>query len=874
MNTKKIFFTFLFLSLIVRAIYAEVHEVNSDFKWYPGHYALVDNAALDVYMQELQDYPVVRGIQKRYYWDEFEVSKGMYDFSVLISDLDYMESIGKYLVIQLQLQTFNNTIRSPAYIQTSLYEGGVYNMSGGGWHLRMWNDSVVARLHLLIDAIGKAVDSHPALALLNISESALGAPSEPSLQSGWSSRMNVGLTNLAGLAYPLRASFPFTPTISYCNATAPRVALFETTAMATGNGHGGPDHYIGAYEEKTNLVNTYNAAKRLSGIVPVGYGVQWHNFTRFGKTDAIIHPIQHYEFSKNVLGSNFMFWVKRDPYWKDVKALWSNLSFMADPAGGLKSDCPSMSPSNCNSPQGTVTPVSKELLVFDFKGSVTEDGKGLVIAQNNAQTAENIISMVPGSNYNWVQPINFHEGTLYLRAEIINQPKPKQMKLQFYVWQDNLLGDKEGIENSSGTGNVFGTTGTISTWSSSIPSLFRKDNVPLDWSRPRESYALVVKNSGGEPVWNLDGENWSGEIPSEWFPLSIRFTAVAVAKDQLFSGWDNYVRAGEYEVPPSVPSSSGELTGYWNFDQTEGNTLLDDSGNENHLTLTGTALQSEGYKGLSIKLDGGTNSMASIEDAALSENFPSVSKGSTVDSLTIASWIYLDAIEERSPILTKEAINNRGFEFGIKNGYMAVQIAKNETDVSRLENSGTQLLSKKWQHVAMTYEFISDGNSVIRLFLDGEENFSMNTSVGPLKNNTAPLRLGAYIWSSTYQRYFKGMIDEINVFSKVLSQPEIFSLMNSSVVSTKPYSSEKTKIEIYPNPVNSSTQILINLKENSQVSLKVLNTYGQELISLISELLPAGAHLIPFSGKNCLPDIIFLCFHSDEQQSIVSFVKK
>lgn len=870
----KLFYSFLVLSLFAGIASAENFKANSDYKWYPGHYALVDNPVLSNFMNEIQNYPVVRGIQKRYYWDELETSKDVYDFSGLISDLDYMDSNGKYLVIQLQLQTFNNTIRSPAYLQTPLYEGGVYNMSGGGWHLRMWNDSVVARLHRLIDALGKATDSHPALSLLNISESAMGAPSEPSLQSGWSSRVSASMTNLSGLAYPLRASFPSTPTISYCNATAARVALFEGTALATGNGHGGPDHYIGAYEESTNLVHSYDVAKRLSGTVPVGYGVQWHNFTRFGKTDAIIHPIQHYEFSRNVLGSNFMFWVKREPYWNDVKALWSNLSFMGDPAGGLKSECPSMAPSTCTPPQGTVSAVSKELLVFDFKGKVTEEGKGLVIAQNTANAPENIISMIPGSNLDWTQVVNFSDGTLHLRAEIIQQPKPKQMKLHFYVWQDALPGNEEKIENSSDAGDILGTTGNIHSWSSSIPSFIKKENVQVDWTRPRESYALVVKNSGGEPVWNLNGANWNGEIPSEWYPLSIRFTAVAVAKDHVFSGWDNYVRAGEYEVPPPDPSSSGELTGYWNFDQSDGNTLQDDSGNDNHLTLTGSALQSEGYKGLSLKLDGGTNSMASIEDAALSENFPSVSKGSTVDSLTIASWIYLDAIEERSPILTKEAINNRGFEFGIKNGYMAVQIAKNETDVSRLENSGTQLLLKKWQHVAMTYEFISDGNSVIRVFLNGEENFSMNTSVGPLKNNTAPLRLGAYIWSSTYQRYFKGMIDEINVFSKVLSQPEIFSLMNSSMVSTKPYSSIKTKIEVYPNPVNFSSHILINLEKNSQVSLKVLNTYGKELVSLISELLPAGKHSIPFSGKELSSGYYFLCFHSDKQQSIVSFVKK
>lgn len=876
----KLLFTFLFLSLFVRTASAGVSDYNTGYKWYPGHYALVDHTALDIFMQELQDYPVVRGIQKRYFWEDMEISKDQYDFSQIIADLSYVHSKGKLLVVQIQFKTFNNNHRPyPAYLLTSEYDGGIYEASGKGWNLKLWNVGVLNRFKALLLALGAATDSHPALALVNIAESAAGSPADKELLSNWTGLRNAFMNGLSGCGITMRAAFPNTPTISYFNSNPSDALLFEDVALSTGHGTGGPDVYIGAYEKELHLRHAYDYTQRVAGKVPIGYGVQWNNFIWVGASSAhadprgAVPPVEHYEFSKEVLKSNFMFWAKRDPYWKDVKALWSNLSFMGDPAGGLKSDCPSMAPSTCSPTQETITPVSQELLVFDFKGSVTEEGKGLVIAQNASQTTENRMPMVPGSNYDWTQPINFHEGTLYLRAEIIKQPKPKQMKLQFFVWQDNLQGDKEGIENSSATGDVLGTTGSIITWDSSIPSFFKKDNVTVDWSRPRESYALVVKNSGGEPVWDLNGANWNGEIPSEWYPLSIRFTAVAVAKDHVFSGWDNYVRAGEYEVPPSDPSSTGELTGYWNFDQMANHTILDDSGNENHLTISGSALQTEGYKGLSLKLDGKTNSMASIEDAALSENFPSGSKGSSVDSLTIASWVYLNAIQERSPILTKEAINNRGFEFGIKNGYLAVQISKNETDVSRLENSGTLLHPEMWYHVAMTYEFVTDGSSVIRVYLNGEEDFSMNHTVGPLKINTAPLRLGAYIWNSSFQRFFNGMIDEVYVYSKVLSQTEIYSLMNSSTVNINPYAAKKTKIELFPNPVNAYTQVVISLEKNANFTLKVFNISGQEMACLINELLPAGKHSIPFSGKELSPGYYFLSLRSDDNLSTIPFVK-
>ena len=46
----------------------------------------------------------------------------------------------------------------------------------------------------------------------------------------------------------------------------------------------------------------------------------------------------------------------------------------------------------------------------------------------------------------------------------------------------------------------------------------------------------------------------------------------------------------------------------------------------------------------------------------------------------------------------------------------------------------------------------------------------------------------------------------------------------------------------YPNPFNSSTTIEFTLVRSAYVSLKIFNTLGQELTTLVSEKLPSGEY--------------------------------
>jgi hypothetical protein len=61
----------------------------------------------------------------------------------------------------------------------------------------------------------------------------------------------------------------------------------------------------------------------------------------------------------------------------------------------------------------------------------------------------------------------------------------------------------------------------------------------------------------------------------------------------------------------------------------------------------------------------------------------------------------------------------------------------------------------------------------------------------------------------------------------------------------------------YPNPFNPSTKILYNLPQNSFVSLKVYNTIGQEVASLVNGVVPAGSHEINFDASKLNSGVYF-----------------
>ena len=164
------------------------------------------------------------------------------------------------------------------------------------------------------------------------------------------------------------------------------------------------------------------------------------------------------------------------------------------------------------------------MVVFDWNKPVTVDDHGFPWDKP------------PLANGDWTQPINFAEGTLYLRVEIFSQPVAQNMKMEFCVWQANNT-----VENCSSRVAVSGQSDTVVTWSTPVKQMWKKDGQPINWALARTRNGVAIRTSNGDPVSDFSGWAWSGEDPAKWYPLDMRFTVVVVEKGAGFSGWDTYI---------------------------------------------------------------------------------------------------------------------------------------------------------------------------------------------------------------------------------------------------------------------------------------------------------------------------------------------
>lgn len=64
-------------------------------------------------------------------------------------------------------------------------------------------------------------------------------------------------------------------------------------------------------------------------------------------------------------------------------------------------------------------------------------------------------------------------------------------------------------------------------------------------------------------------------------------------------------------------------------------------------------------------------------------------------------------------------------------------------------------------------------------------------------------------------------------------------------------------LDNYPNPFNPSTKISYSLKTEGRVSLKIYNTLGEEIITLVDEIKPAGSYEAEFKASE-LPSGVYI----------------
>jgi len=146
------------------------------------------------------------------------------------------------------------------------------------------------------------------------------------------------------------------------------------------------------------------------------------------------------------------------------------------------------------------------------------------------------------------------------------------------------------------------------------------------------------------------------------------------------------------------------------------------------------------------------------------------------DSFSAFVWVRLDNKEGTdSQLILHGGVTGRGWLYRIPSSdklgsYLGAESTISETAV--FANTG------EWHHVGLTYN-----GTTLKLYIDGQENAS-NDVVG--ESSASDMLLGCHIVPSATHEYWNGLIDEVTMYDRVLSEGEIQALMHVKAMGDEP----------------------------------------------------------------------------------------
>ncbi len=235
------------------------------------------------------------------------------------------------------------------------------------------------------------------------------------------------------------------------------------------------------------------------------------------------------------------------------------------------------------------------------------------------------------------------------------------------------------------------------------------------------------------------------------------------------------------------------LVAAYAFEEADGGSILDTSGNNHNGTLLGGAKHSElGVFGNALLLRGGNYSD--------SVTIPDSSSLDLSNTMTIEAWVYPTMQQDWQTVILKES------EVGLRYGLYAN--SDTNTPVAATEVSGYGYIETrnsyplphhKWTYLAATYDA-----TTLTLYINGYL-VSSTMHSGGIDTSSEPLRIGGNdIWGE----YFAGLIDNIRIYNRALSIAEIKTDMHTpiggSIVTPTP------TLPPYPVPSQSQPQLQSN----------------------------------------------------------------
>ena len=213
-------------------------------------------------------------------------------------------------------------------------------------------------------------------------------------------------------------------------------------------------------------------------------------------------------------------------------------------------------------------------------------------------------------------------------------------------------------------------------------------------------------------------------------------------------------------IANTAPTS---LVAAFGFEEGTGTSTVDASGRNNTASIVGATWTTVGRFGKALSFDG-TNDLLTVADATSLDLTTGMTLEAWVRPTTSGSW--------RSVILKEAGAGLAYALYGTDQSLRPAGYINVTTDVAA--SASAVLTANTWTHLTVTYD-----GATLRIFVNGAAAGSL-ARTGSMTTSSSPLRIGG---NSVWGEYFAGIIDEVRIYSRALTAPEILHDMNTPVAS-------------------------------------------------------------------------------------------
>ena len=202
------------------------------------------------------------------------------------------------------------------------------------------------------------------------------------------------------------------------------------------------------------------------------------------------------------------------------------------------------------------------------------------------------------------------------------------------------------------------------------------------------------------------------------------------------------------------------LVGAWAFGEGSGTTSVDASGNNNTATLQGASWSTAGRYGNALSFNG-TSSIVRVASSS-SLNLTS--------AMTLSAWINPAASQSGWRTIMQKQVDAYFLNASNDTGALRPSGGATFGGSTQFVTGTTASPVNAWTHVALTYD-----GATVRLFVNGTQ-VATRAQTGAMQTTSNPLWIGG---NQPYGEFFNGLIDEVRVYNRALTQSEVQSDMNT-----------------------------------------------------------------------------------------------